>query len=150
MQDFHRIDAWKRAHALALEVRKATSAFPRRGFAELKAQIIDAAESIPTNIVEGCGASSRKEFARYLDISIKSTFELEYQLLLAKDNGAMPPLLSQRYSNEAVEIRRMLCAFRQSVLRADDAERERSASERRRAGKIRGASAQLEVRPHRD
>lgn len=42
--------------------------------------MIRAAESITTNIVEGCGAATRREFARFLDISIKSTSELEYQL----------------------------------------------------------------------
>jgi len=80
MQNFRRLHVWERAHQFALDVRIATESFPRTGYSELKAQLVSAAESIPTNIVEGCGASSRKEFARYLDISIKSTLEVEYQL----------------------------------------------------------------------
>ena len=85
MQNFRRLHVWERAHQFALDVRIATESFPRSGYSELKAQLVSGTESIPTNIVEGCGASSRKEFARYLDISIKSTFEVEYQLQLAKD-----------------------------------------------------------------
>jgi four helix bundle protein len=42
--------------------------------------MLRAAESIPFNIVEGCGAHTRKDFARFLDISIKSSLELEAQL----------------------------------------------------------------------
>jgi four helix bundle protein len=85
----------------------------------LKAQLVSAAESIPTNIVEGCGASSRKEFARYLDISINSTFEVEYQLQLAKDYSILLPNRWESLSSEVVQIRRMLYGLRKSVLTAD-------------------------------
>ncbi|MEO5903513.1 MAG: four helix bundle protein [Gemmatimonadaceae bacterium] len=77
MQDYHNLDVWARAHAQSLKVRKATRQFPRSGYASLKKQMTTAAESITFNIVEGCGASSQKDFARFLDISIKSAFELE-------------------------------------------------------------------------
>jgi len=50
-----------------------------------------AAESVPFNIVEGCGGHSQKDFARFLDNSIKSSSELEYQLFLAKDYGVLLP-----------------------------------------------------------
>lgn len=68
------------------------------------------------NIVEGCGASSLKEFARFLDHSIKSTSELESQLELAKDYGALGGWEYQRLSTETVEIRRMICGYRAKVL----------------------------------
>ena len=85
MQSFRRLHVWERAHQFALDVRKATRSFPKTGYGELKAQLIRAAESISTNIVEGAGAATRKEFARYLDIAIKSTLEVESQLQLALD-----------------------------------------------------------------
>jgi four helix bundle protein len=81
-----------------------------------------AAESVAFNIVEGCGAASRKEFARFLDISIKSTSELEYQLQLAKDYGVLPSHAWQSLTAETIEIRRMLCGLRRAVLDADRAE----------------------------
>ena len=85
MQDYRQFKVWKRAHAFAVHVRRVTRAFPRSGYADMKSQLTRAAESIPSNIVEGCAAASRREFARYLDISIKSTSEAEYRLQLAKD-----------------------------------------------------------------
>ena len=119
MQDFRRLVVWERAHQFAIAVRRATTAFPRKGYSDLKSQLTRAAESIPSNIVEGCAAATRKEFARYLDISIKSTTEVEYQLQLAKDNGVLPPTKWEGLTAEVVEIRKMLCGLRRAVLSAD-------------------------------
>jgi four helix bundle protein len=75
-----------------------------------------AAESIAFNIVEGCGASTNKEYARFLEISIKSAFELEYQLLLSRDYGVILPADWDTLSKETVEIRKMLYGLRKAVL----------------------------------
>ncbi len=82
--------------------------------------MIRAAESIVFNVVEGCGGRSQKEFARYLDISIKSTLELESQLELAKDYGVLSNRHWQTLTKEAVDVRRMLCGLRSKVLAAAD------------------------------
>jgi four helix bundle protein len=81
--------------------------------------MVRAAESIACNIVEGCGSTSRKDFARFLDISIKSSCELEYQLQLAADYGLLTRRDWRSLSSEAVEVRRVLCGFRRTVLEAD-------------------------------
>jgi four helix bundle protein len=77
--------------------------------------MVRAAESIPSNIAEGCGATTRKEFARFLEISIKSCYELEYQLLLARDNGALSRNHWEQLTDQTVEVRRMLCGLRAKV-----------------------------------
>ena len=123
MQNFRRLRVWERAHQFALEVRKVTQSFPRAGYGELKAQLVSAAESIVTNIVEGTGAVTRKEFARYLDIAIKSASEVEGQLQLALDHGIILPITWHALSDEAVQIRRMLIGLRRAVLDADRAAR---------------------------
>jgi four helix bundle protein len=68
------------------------------------------------NIVEGCGAATQKEFARFLEITIKSACELEYQLSLAKDYGVLPAGKWTRLSNETIEIRKMTRGLRKRVL----------------------------------
>ena len=118
MQDFRRLLVWQRAHAFALDVRRVTDAFPRVGYADLKSQLRRAAESIVSNIVEGCAASSRKEFARFLDISIKSTSEVDYQLQLARDLGVLRHARWKPLAQEVVELRKMLSALRRTVLDA--------------------------------
>ena len=112
MQDFRQLLVWKRAHAFALNIRRATQAMPRTGYTDLKSQMTRAAQSIVDNIVEGCGAASRLEFARYVDISIKSTSEVDYQLELARDLGVMSHDVWKPLAREVIEIRKMLSALR--------------------------------------
>jgi four helix bundle protein len=78
--------------------------------------MLSAAESIAFNIVEGCGSATSKEFARFLDISIKSACEVEYQLQLARDCTLLPDHVWSPLSVETIEIRRMLCGLRRKVL----------------------------------
>ena len=121
MQDFRRLRVWKRAHLFALAIRRAAEAFPPRGYADLKSQITRAAESIADNIVEGFASASRKEFAHYLNISIKSSSEVDYQLEYARDLGVMTHDVWKPLAKEVIEIRKMLSALRRRVLNAADA-----------------------------
>lgn len=116
MQSFRRLTVWRRAHELALAVRRAARSFPRSERGSLRNQMISSGESVVFNIVEGCGAAGSKEFARFLDISIKSTGELEYQLELAVEAELLSDLKGRPLAAEAVEIRRMLCVLRRRVL----------------------------------
>lgn len=116
MQDFRRLLVWQRAHEHVLSVRRLVRKFPRSERGSLKTQMVNAAESIAFNIVEGSGSASSKEFARFLDISIKSTSEVEYQLQLATDSGLLSRHAWSPLSAETIEIRRMLCGLRRKVL----------------------------------
>src|SRR5689334_8193967 len=95
MRDFRHIRAWQRAHALSIAIHRLAHDFARKGHAKLRAQLANAAHSISTNIVEGCGAVTHKEFARFLDISIKSANETEYHLLASHD---LSPLMARRWA----------------------------------------------------
>ena len=118
MQDFRQLDVWRRAHALSLDVQRAARAFPR-GHGDLRAQLIRAVDSIPSNIVEGCGAATNKEFARFLDMSIKSAFEVDYRLELAHEYELISSTTWQDLTAEVVEIRKMTYRLRQAVLARD-------------------------------
>ena len=67
-------------------------------------------------VVEGCGAASQREFARFLDIAIKSSRELEAQIELAKDYGVVDHATWETLTKEVVSVRRQLCALRARVL----------------------------------
>jgi four helix bundle protein len=120
MQDYRNLRVFRKAHEHTLSVRRATHRFPRTGYSDFKSQIIRAVESIVFNIVEGCGASTQKEFARFLDISIKSSNELEYQLSLAKDYEILEDADWKPLNKRTVDIRRMLCGLRATVLGLED------------------------------
>jgi four helix bundle protein len=91
VQDFKHIRAWQRAHALAIALHKVAGSFSRAGHAHLRSQLTRAADGVPANIAEGCGAATNKEFARFLDISIKSANETEHHLLSARDLNLVSP-----------------------------------------------------------
>ena len=71
--------------------------------------------SVPTNIVEGCGQESPREFARFLRIALNSTSELEYHLLAARDLGAIRESDSLTLTSQAVEVRKMLYGLRRAL-----------------------------------
>lgn len=71
--------------------------------------------SIPTNIAEGCGRNTEKDFARFLDNAMGSASELEYQLILAHDLNYIPLEAFEKAATELTEIKRMLNAFLQKL-----------------------------------
>src|SRR5579884_3334361 len=116
MQDFRQLRVWRHALTLALDVRETTSRFPKVGYTDLRTQMLRAAESVAHNIVEGCGASSQKEFARFLEIAIKSTMELEGQLHMAHAYRILSEPRSRALQLQTVDTRRMLVGLRKKIL----------------------------------
>lgn len=105
--------------ALAINVRRASNAFPKTGYAELKAQLISAAESIVNNIVEGCGSDTPREFARFLSIAIKSAMELEGELELARAYRILSHAEWDARTAETIVLRKMLYALRAKLQNPD-------------------------------
>lgn len=118
MQDYHRIRAWKKAHALAIDIHRLAKGFPR-GYGSLRSQIMRSAESVPFTIVEGCGAATPKEFARFLDMSIRSLSEIEGQLELGNDYGIIADLDYHARAEDVRVIRKMTWSLRERVLGND-------------------------------
>jgi four helix bundle protein len=85
MRDFKKYEVWQQSHALTLEIYKITSVFSKDELYGLTSLIRRASSSIPTNISEGCGRNSDKEFNQFLNIALGSACETEYLLILSKD-----------------------------------------------------------------
>jgi four helix bundle protein len=98
---------------LAVNVYMATVDFPAEEKFGLTSQIRRASVSIPSNISEGAGRNSPKEFGRFIGIALGSLFELQTQLILANrlkmiDWETTKPLL-----DEIEELRKMKYALQQ-------------------------------------
>lgn len=111
MRDFRELKVWQKAHELTLAVYKATACFPKVELYGLTAQMRRASVSISANISEGAGKNSRPDFARFLQISLGSASEVEYELLLARDLGYLDRVGHERLAEQTVEVKRMLTGF---------------------------------------
>jgi len=118
------------ACALAIDIRAAVARFPKRGYAELKAQMISAAESIANTVVEGCGAESNKEFARFLSMSIKSNRELEGQLDLALGYRILAEQRWHQLTEFTVLLRKKTYTLRKKALQSPSSGRPSDSSRR--------------------
>jgi len=117
MRDFRKFFVWQQAHALTLAVYEASTSVPRLGYPGLVTQLRRSVAAVPTNIAEGCGHSSRREFARFLQVAVASTVEAEYHLQLCLDLRVMDAKEAQRLIDDANTVRRMLATLLAKVRR---------------------------------
>ncbi|HWL40196.1 MAG TPA: four helix bundle protein [Gemmatimonadaceae bacterium] len=108
MTDFKQLKVWQKAHLMGLDAHRITGQMRGAKYAAMRNQITRAAMSVPTNIVEGCGQQSSREYARFLRIALNSTSELEYHLLAARDLGAVSASATLTLISQAIEVRKML------------------------------------------
>jgi len=83
--NFREIKIWQEALLLVKDVYSFSSQPPKEELYGITSQINRSAVSIPSNIAEGSGRTSNKEFIRFLEIAIASSYELETQLILAEE-----------------------------------------------------------------
>jgi four helix bundle protein len=108
MQDYRKLHVWQKAHALAVASYAVSESLTRPDAWPLREQLLRAAISIPSNIAEGAGRSSRPDFRRFLYHSLGSCNELEYDFLLARDLRFLPDATHARLARQVEEVRRML------------------------------------------
>ena len=107
--------AWQKGMDLVEVVYRVSRSFPADERFGLVSQIRRAAISVPSNIAEGCGRKSEKEFARFLSIAAGSTSEAEYQILLARDLGYLDHDAYDHLNQLVNEVKKMLNALIQKL-----------------------------------
>ncbi len=85
MHNYKELKVWLKARELVKFIYKLTTKFPKEEVYGLTSQMRKAVISISSNIAEGSGHSSNKEFNHFLEISYSSASELETQLILSFD-----------------------------------------------------------------
>jgi four helix bundle protein len=109
MQDYRKLIVWQKSHQLVLDVYADSAKHLRHpdGW-PVRDQMRPAAISIASNIAEGTGRCSDRDFRRFLFHSLGSANELEYDFLLARDLGLVPVPLHAQRTDQIGEVRRML------------------------------------------
>lgn len=85
MRNFREYVIWKDSIALVKLIYQHTKHFPKEEVYGLSSQVQRASVSIPSNIAEGASRKSEKDFARFLEIALGSAFEVETQLIIARE-----------------------------------------------------------------
>lgn len=85
MRNFKNLEVWKESRILSKEIYLFTKSLPKEEKYGLISQIKRFVISIPANIAEGSAKNSQKDFARFLEISLGSCFELKSHLILCAD-----------------------------------------------------------------
>jgi four helix bundle protein len=78
-----RLDVWNKAINLTVDTYRCTGSFPKTEVYGLTSQMRRAAVSVASNIAEGAGRQTKKEFVNYLHMAQGSLSELDTQLVIA-------------------------------------------------------------------
>lgn len=90
MRDYTKIQAWKLADDVTIQVYALSRGFPKEELYGLTSQLRRAVVSVPANIVEGASRESQKDYLHFLYIARGSLSETQYLLHLASRLGYLP------------------------------------------------------------
>ncbi|MEP5614020.1 MAG: four helix bundle protein [Cyclobacteriaceae bacterium] len=115
MRNFRDLEIWTLSRSIAVGTYQKTKKFPREEVYGLTSQMRRAAISVPSNISEGCSRNSNKEFIRFLEIAIGSSFELETQLSISLELGFLKREEAEELILEVYRLQSKINSFIKSV-----------------------------------
>lgn len=115
MRNFKELRIWQKGIEIAVKTFQLTDTFPKEDKYGICQQMTRSGVSIPSNIAGGSSGRSEKDYARFIEISLGSSFELETQLIisekLSKGNQALLPKLKEDITGQE----KMLTGFQQKL-----------------------------------
>lgn len=104
MHNFRKLEIWRRSVDFVTEIYLLTQLYPK-----------EEATSIPLNISEGSAKSSNKDFARFLEMAVGSSFELETALIVAHNLKYINNNVLEEKQAKVNDLQRMINAFKNSL-----------------------------------
>lgn len=117
--NFRNLKVWQLPVDFVEVVYRLSPQFPDDEKYGLLSQLKRCAVSIPSNIAEGSGRTSDKDFHRFLSTSLSSCFELETQLILSNRSGFLSGNVLNELIVKLTEIQKMLYALQRKLNRND-------------------------------
>ena len=111
MRKYKDLKFWIRSVDLTTEIYELTSKFPAEEKFGLISQMRRSSISISSNIAEGAGRSSDKDFKRFLDISYGSLYELQTHLIISNNLRFVDDELFEKVEREIIEIQKMVFTY---------------------------------------
>jgi len=115
MFGFEKLDVWQKSVDLADKVYRLTRDFPDYEKFGLANQMRRATVSVSSNIAEGSGRESKKDFARLLQIAYGSVMEVVSQLHIAQRQEFIPKADARKLYQDCEEIARMISGLKRSL-----------------------------------
>ena len=115
MRNFRNYDIWKDSLNFVQEVYKLIKDLPSTEKYGLRSQITRSAVSIPSNIAEGAGRKSEKDFIRFLGVALGSSFELETQLIIAMNLNYIPKTKEDDVLKDLQSIQKRIYGFQRMI-----------------------------------
>lgn len=115
MHQYKKLDIWKRAISLATDIYEVTTNFPVEEKYGLVSQLRRCVISIGSNIAEGAGRNTSKDFKRFLNIAYASSCELETQLIIANNLDLLSDNTIKILSSEINQLQKMIFTFSQKL-----------------------------------
>lgn len=115
MMHFKKLLIWQKGFDIAANVFRLVNHFPQREQFGLALQLTRAAVSISSNIAEGSSRSSNKDYRRFLEIALGSAFEVETQLLIAKNMNFGDQALIEHLLHQIDEEQKMLIGYMNKI-----------------------------------
>ena len=113
--NFKKLGIWIRSKDLVVEIYKLSQHFPKSEQFGLTSQMRRCAVSVPSNISEGCGRGTPKQFKHFINISIGSICELETQMYIAHELGYCGKEILDKVTDEIMEVRKMMIGFQRKL-----------------------------------
>ena len=115
VQNYRELIAWQKAMDLVVRIYQITESFPKTETFGLTNQMRRAAVSIPSNIAEGQGRSTTKDFMHFLYIARGSLQELETQVIIAQRLEFITEAVHSELTTNICEIARILSGLLKSL-----------------------------------
>jgi len=111
MRNFKQLLIWQKGFEIAVQSFKLVETFPKEEKFGLSSQITRASVSIPSNIAEGSSPTSEKDYNRFPEHSLGSSFELETQLLIAGAINYGDNVIRSKMLQSVTDEQKMLVSF---------------------------------------
>ncbi|MBN8576338.1 MAG: four helix bundle protein [Cytophagales bacterium] len=115
MNNYKDLIVWQKSIDLAVKIYESTKEFPKEEMYGLTSQVRRSAVSIASNIAEGAGRNSKKEFNNFLGISNGSSCELDTQLIIANKVNFLDTQALENIQSDILEIQKMNWALQKSL-----------------------------------
>jgi len=115
---YRRLDVYRDAKQLAINVNEVLKSFPKEERYALTSQLQRASTSVMFNIAEGFGRYSSKERTYFLDIANGSLMEVSSQIELAEAYHYISTTQREEFDNQILSIVKQLAGLRRSLLQS--------------------------------